>query len=86
MIDWSPLSPGSPHASLTGATLAVACASYGKVTIAMWTGVREVRFLHIDTVQGWEPRVIWIAVGGCVFFTALEAAKKLYAPKAAHLK
>ncbi|CAL5219650.1 g1530 [Coccomyxa viridis] len=37
-------------------------------------------------LRGWEPRVIWIAVGGCVFFTALEAAKKLYAPKAAHLK
>ena len=35
-------------------------------------------------VQGWEPRVLWIAVGGCVFFTALEAAKKLYAPKPMH--
>lgn len=31
--------------------------------------------------QGWEPRVLWISIGGCVFFTALEEAKKLYAPK-----
>ena len=35
-------------------------------------------------LQGWEPRVLWIAVGGCVFFTALEAAKKFYAPKPKH--
>lgn len=43
-------------------------------------------FIHqwFAPVQGWEPRVIWIAVGGCVFFTALEAAKKLYAPKPQH--
>lgn len=33
--------------------------------------------------QGWQPRVIWIGLGGCVFFTALEEAKKLYLPKAA---
>ena len=32
-------------------------------------------------VQGWQPRVTWIALGGCVFFTALEEAKKLYAPQ-----
>jgi solute carrier family 25 S-adenosylmethionine transporter 26 len=31
--------------------------------------------------QGWEPRVLWIGIGGCVFFTALEEAKKLYAPR-----
>ncbi|BDA42467.1 probable mitochondrial carrier protein PET8 [Coccomyxa sp. Obi] len=31
--------------------------------------------------KGWEPRVLWISIGGCVFFTALEEAKKLYAPK-----
>ena len=33
--------------------------------------------------RGWEPRVIWIGVGGSVFFTVLEASKKLYAPKPA---
>jgi solute carrier family 25 (mitochondrial S-adenosylmethionine transporter), member 26 len=33
-------------------------------------------------VQGWQPRVIWIGLGGMVFFTALEEAKKLYQPKA----
>lgn len=32
--------------------------------------------------RGWEPRVTWIGIGGCVFFTALEASRKLYAPKA----
>jgi solute carrier family 25 S-adenosylmethionine transporter 26 len=32
-------------------------------------------------LQGWQPRVIWIGLGGMVFFTALEEAKKLYAPK-----
>ena len=31
--------------------------------------------------QGWEPRVLWIGIGGCVFFTALEEAKKLYLPR-----
>ena len=36
-------------------------------------------------VQGWEPRVIWIGLGGCVFFTALEEAKKFYAPKGSTL-
>ena len=34
-------------------------------------------------VQGWQPRVMWIGLGGCVFFTALEEAKKLYAAKPA---
>ena len=33
-------------------------------------------------LRGWQPRVIWIGVGGSVFFTVLEASKKLYAPKA----
>lgn len=28
---------------------------------------------------GWQPRVLWIGLGGCVFFSALEAAKKAYA-------
>ena len=32
-------------------------------------------------LQGWEPRVLWIGIGGCVFFTALEEAKKLYLPR-----
>lgn len=34
-------------------------------------------------LQGWQPRIIWIGLGGCVFFTALEEAKKLYLPKEA---
>ena len=32
-------------------------------------------------LKGWQPRVIWIGVGGSVFFTVLEASKKFYAPK-----
>ena len=40
--------------------------------------------------RGWEPRVLWIGLGGCVFFSALEAAKRAYAPDeeawAAHAK
>lgn len=32
-------------------------------------------------LKGWQPRVIWIGVGGSIFFTALEASKKFYAPK-----
>jgi solute carrier family 25 S-adenosylmethionine transporter 26 len=31
--------------------------------------------------KGWQPRVIWIGVGGSVFFTVLEASKYFYAPK-----
>jgi solute carrier family 25 (mitochondrial S-adenosylmethionine transporter), member 26 len=31
-------------------------------------------------LRGWEPRVTWIAIGGCVFFTALEQAKKVLVP------
>jgi solute carrier family 25 (mitochondrial S-adenosylmethionine transporter), member 26 len=31
--------------------------------------------------RGWEPRVTWIAVGGCIFFGALEEAKKRLVPK-----
>ena len=37
-------------------------------------------------MQGWQPRVIWIGLGGCVFFTALEEAKKFYLPKSAKLQ
>ena len=33
--------------------------------------------------RGWEPRVLWIGIGGSVFFTVLEASKKFYAPKPA---
>ena len=36
-----------------------------------------------SVLQGWQPRVIWIGLGGCVFFTALEKAKVLYLPEAA---
>lgn len=32
-------------------------------------------------LRGWQPRVLWIGVGGSVFFTVLEASKKFYAPK-----
>eukprot|EP01023_Acetabularia_acetabulum_P017756 TRINITY_DN18907_c0_g1_i11.p2 TRINITY_DN18907_c0_g1~~TRINITY_DN18907_c0_g1_i11.p2 ORF type:complete len:309 (+),score=70.43 TRINITY_DN18907_c0_g1_i11:246-1172(+) len=32
-------------------------------------------------LKGWEPRVTWIAIGGCVFFTALEQAKKVFVPQ-----
>ncbi|PSC68296.1 putative S-adenosylmethionine carrier chloroplastic isoform X1 [Micractinium conductrix] len=33
--------------------------------------------------RGWEPRVMWIGIGGSVFFTVLEASKTFYAPKPA---
>ncbi|PRW20277.1 S-adenosylmethionine carrier chloroplastic mitochondrial [Chlorella sorokiniana] len=32
-------------------------------------------------LRGWQPRVMWIGIGGSVFFTVLEAAKRFYAPK-----
>lgn len=32
-------------------------------------------------LRGWQPRVTWIAIGGCIFFTALEQAKKLLVPQ-----
>ena len=31
-------------------------------------------------MSGWQPRLIWISIGGFVFFPVLEAAKKYYAP------
>ena len=32
----------------------------------------------VSISQGWEPRVLWISIGGCVFFSALEASKTFY--------
>lgn len=32
-------------------------------------------------MSGWQPRFIWISIGGFVFFPVLEATKKFYAPK-----
>lgn len=32
-------------------------------------------------LRGWQPRVLWIGVGGSIFFTALETSKKLFAPR-----
>lgn len=32
-------------------------------------------------LRGWEPRVTWIAIGGCIFFTALEQAKRMLVPQ-----
>jgi hypothetical protein len=29
-------------------------------------------------MSGWQPRLIWISLGGFVFFPVLEAAKKFY--------
>mmetsp|Transcript_12638 Transcript_12638/g.27327 ORF Transcript_12638/g.27327 Transcript_12638/m.27327 type:complete len:392 (-) Transcript_12638:604-1779(-) len=34
-------------------------------------------------MSGWQPRLIWISMGGFVFFPVLEAAKKFYSPKPA---
>mmetsp|Transcript_26642 Transcript_26642/g.72015 ORF Transcript_26642/g.72015 Transcript_26642/m.72015 type:complete len:397 (+) Transcript_26642:40-1230(+) len=31
-------------------------------------------------LKGWQPRLIWISLGGFVFFPALEAAKKAFVP------
>jgi hypothetical protein len=31
-------------------------------------------------MSGWQPRLLWISLGGFVFFPALEAAKTLFAP------
>ena len=32
-------------------------------------------------LKGWEPRVTWIAIGGFIFFSALEQSKKFFAPE-----
>ncbi len=34
-------------------------------------------------MKGWQPRLIWISLGGFVFFPVLEAAKKALAPPGA---
>jgi solute carrier family 25 S-adenosylmethionine transporter 26 len=31
-------------------------------------------------MSGWQPRLIWISLGGFVFFPALEAAKQAFGP------
>ena len=31
-------------------------------------------------MSGWQPRLIWISLGGFVFFPALEAAKGFFGP------
>jgi solute carrier family 25 S-adenosylmethionine transporter 26 len=31
-------------------------------------------------MAGWQPRLIWISLGGCVFFPCLEAAKRAFCP------
>lgn len=31
-------------------------------------------------MSGWQPRLIWISIGGFVFFPALEAAKSFFGP------
>jgi solute carrier family 25 S-adenosylmethionine transporter 26 len=31
--------------------------------------------------RGWQPRVVWIGIGGSIFFTVLEQAKLLLAPQ-----
>ena len=32
-------------------------------------------------MSGWQPRLIWISLGGLVFFPVLEAAKRTFSPK-----
>lgn len=31
-------------------------------------------------MAGWQPRLMWISLGGFVFFPVLEASKKAFAP------
>jgi hypothetical protein len=31
-------------------------------------------------MSGWQPRLLWISLGGFVFFPALEAAKQMFSP------
>eukprot|EP00210_Caulerpa_lentillifera_P004239 g4043.t1 len=30
--------------------------------------------------KGWQARLLWISIGGCVFFTALEQARNVFVP------
>lgn len=30
--------------------------------------------------KGWQARLLWISIGGCVFFTALEQARNIFVP------
>lgn len=30
--------------------------------------------------KGWLPRLLWISIGGCVFFSALEEARNVFVP------
>lgn len=55
--------------------------SYSSFVASLPISISLKRTMPVHTVQGWEPRVLWISIGGCIFFTALEEAKKLYAPK-----
>ncbi|GFH12039.1 uncharacterized protein HaLaN_07663 [Haematococcus lacustris] len=32
-------------------------------------------------LKGWQPRLIWISLGGFVFFPVLEASKKAFSPQ-----
>lgn len=36
--------------------------------------------------KGWQPRLVWISIGGCIFFTALEQSKKCFLPKDSEFK
>ena len=30
--------------------------------------------------KGWQARLLWISIGGCIFFTALEQARNVFVP------
>jgi len=30
--------------------------------------------------QGWQPRVVWIGIGGCVFFTGAAQPATAFSP------
>ncbi len=42
----------------------------------------EIEMTLRGNLQGWQPRVVWIGIGGCIFFAALEEAKKVFVPQA----
>ena len=84
-----PLAADLPASRLERAAQAVChraapCRSVGSIirgTVGGWHRMQSRRLSDLLPIQGWQPRVTWIALGGCVFFTALEEAKKLYAPQ-----